>query len=47
MPGEDKGRTTHETEMTDLSGDNSSVTIKFDRGDGVLFLWYVEIIVKP
>ncbi len=45
VPSEDQGRTVHESELDDP--ENGEVEIFFDGGAGVLFLWYVELIVKP
>ena len=49
VPSEDKGRTTHETVISekDVGADPGEVEIFFESGQGVLFLWYIEILVKP
>ena len=49
VPSEDKGRTTHETVISeeDVGADPGEVELFFEDGDGVLFLWYIEILVKP
>ena len=45
--GEHKGRTTHDIIMEDLiSGTLHTVTIIFERGNGVLFLWDFDILVQ-
>ena len=43
---EDQGRTTHDTEMEDVTNEPGEVEIFFNGGQGVLFLWYLEILVK-
>ena len=46
VPGENHGRTTHDTEMTDVTDGEFEVEIFFDGGAGVLFLGYIEILVQ-
>ena len=43
--GEDKGRTTHNSEMTNVTDKPGTVDLLFDDGEGMLFLWYFEILV--
>ena len=45
--GENHGRTTHDSILEDLTDEQSTVTIEFAEGHGVLFLWYFELLVKP
>ena len=49
VPSEDKGRTTHESVISeeDVKADPGEVELFFEDGNGVLFLWYIEILVKP
>ena len=46
IQGEHLGRTTHDTKMSNLKEENSDVTITFEEGYGVLFLWDFEILVQ-
>ena len=46
VPSEDKGRTKHDSVVSDLQGKFHEVEIQFERGSGVLFLWYVELLVQ-
>ena len=43
---EDQGRTTHDSEMKNVSGEPGEIELYMDGGSGVLFLWYVEILIK-
>ena len=45
VPCENEGRTIHDTEIEDVSDQPMDVEIHFLSGDGVLFLWYFEILV--
>ena len=47
VPGEDKGRTKHDSIVPFLPLDRPDDTIEilFEKGAGVLFLWYVEILL--
>ena len=45
--GENHGRTTHDTIMEDLTDEPSTVTLTFEEGYGVLFLWDFDILVQP
>ena len=45
VPSEDQGRTTHESELDVDDAKDGEIEIFFDGGQGVLFLWYVEIMV--
>ena len=43
---EDQGRTTHDSEMEEVTDEPGEIEVLFDGGQGVLFLWYFEILVK-
>ena len=43
---EDQGRTKHDSEMEEVTDEPGEVDVFFDGGDGVLFLWYYEILVR-
>ena len=45
VPSEDQGRTTHESELDVDDAQDGEIEIFFDGGQGVLFLWFVEIMV--
>ena len=45
--GEHQGRTTHDMIMEGLTDGQSNVTLTFEEGDGVLFLWDFDILVQP
>ena len=45
VPSERHGRTTHDTEIEEVSDQPMEVEVHFISGDGVLFLWYFEILV--
>ena len=45
VPSEDQGRTTHESKLDVDDAQDGEIEIFFDGGQGVLFLWYVEIMV--
>ena len=42
---EGEGRTTHDTEIEEVSDQPMEVEVHFLQGFGVLFLWYFEILV--
>ena len=44
---EDQGRTKHDSEFDADEHKEGEIEIFFDGGAGVLFLWYVEILVTP
>ena len=45
--GENHGRTTHDSEIEDATDEEGEVEVFFDGGNGVLFMNYFEILVKP
>lgn len=51
VPGEHKGRTTHNIEcpeiLASLDDQPMSFTLDFNSGNGVLFLWYFEFLIQP
>ena len=44
---EDQGRTKHDSEFDAEENKEGEIEIFFDGGQGVLFLWFVEILVTP
>lgn len=47
VKGEHKGRTHLCGSLNDIADEECTVTLDFNSGSGVLFLWYFEIKVKP
>ena len=43
VPGENHGRTTHDSRFNPK--DKNELEVKFVSGNGVLFLWYFELLI--